>query len=235
MTESSVFTVMCHANSAREAAEHIVARLPEKEIKLVIRSFECAANRPNRITRLITRNDIDVFWMNKWFSALNDNSTTPLFPFPVSVPIGYAEARKAMFEALTNANKFKNTDFFTNIARRRSSIEPAIKIKDDSNGNAEILKYIDESLISVPPLISMQLAETIKEYSAEKVSVVSLKRFLRKIAGIHAYTLPTIFHLLDLPFNSVSASIIHYLIAILISYLFVFDAVAIIIDSQTLF
>lgn len=195
---------MCQANTAREAAEHIVARLPEKEIKLVIRSFECAANRPNRITRLITRNKIDVGWMNKWFAALNDDVMTPLFPFNVPIPMGFDEARKAMFEAIKNANKFKNSDIFTDIARRKSSTELTTKVKDNGDNNAEILKYIDESLVSVPPLITMLLAETINEYSAEKVSLVSLKRSLRKFSGIHAYNLPTLFHLIDLPFNSVS-------------------------------
>lgn len=210
ITELVEARTMCHAHSAREAAQQIVARLPEKEIKLVIRSFECAANRPNRITRLITRNSIDVTWMNKWFAALNDDINTPLFPFPVPIPLGFEEAKIAMFEAITNANKFKNTDFFINIARRKSSTDPPITVNDDVNSNVEIQQYVDEGLMSVPPLISMQLAQIINEYSAEQLSVVSLKRSLRKVSGIHAYALPQLFHLLDLPFNSVSAIVLHY-------------------------
>lgn len=196
--------VMHLANSAKEAAASIVARLPEKEIKLVIRSFECAANRPNRVTRLITRNNIDVFWMNAWFSSLNDDPACPLYPFPVSMPNGFNEAKKIMFDSIMKANKFKNSDFFANITRRRFTSE-TLKVKDGSN--SEILKYLDEVLRKIPVATSIQLSQAINEFSAEKVTVVSLKRSMRKISGIHAHALPSLFHLLDLPFNSVSQSI----------------------------
>ena len=182
------------ALNAREAAIVIVARCTEKSINLVIKSFECAQNRPRRLIKLITRNGVDVGWLNDWFALVHTNPSAPLYPIEVTDIAGLDAAKEGLSKALIDVNKFYNI-----LADDKDADS-----KGESQTEKAVTKFCDEECLRVPVGVSIALAEAIQKFKAEEYNVAILKRKLKLAAGIHVQILPGIFKILGFTFTAVS-------------------------------
>ena len=188
------------ATNCFDVASVIVARLNEKEIGLVVDSFGCAQNRPTRVTKLTTRHKVDVAWVNAWFKSLYKDDTLPYFPVAITPTMGWPEAREAIHAAICSYIKTQNNDAFPFQAE-----ETKLKEKRE----AEISAYVDEHFSRIPVSTTKALAEIIKQCTSELIVEATMKRQLRKSAGLHSPILPELFERMGLPFQTVRTHMLH--------------------------
>ena len=191
------------ANNPGEMATIIASRLTEKEIGLVLRSFGCALNRPSRVCRITTRNKIDVAWMNVWFARLYSDRNFEFFPVTIPPPMDLESSGRQLYDSIKNANKHKNSEFFTNLAEGKKNSSITSGLAAAATMEEEINIFINEHLTKVPVNTTTAIAATIDKFSCEEISEITLKRMLRKMAGAHSNILPVIFSMLGMPFNTV--------------------------------
>lgn len=188
------------ATNCLDVASVIVARLNEKEIGLVVDSFGCAQNRPTRVTKLTTRHKVDVAWVNTWFNSLYKSDNLPYFPVAITPTLGWLEAREAIHTAICSYIKIQNNDAFPFQAEDT-------KLKEKRE--AEISTYVDEHFSRIPVSTTKSLAEIIKQCNLELIVEATMKRLLRKSAGLHSQILPELFTRLGLPFQTVRTKMLH--------------------------
>jgi hypothetical protein len=182
------------AIDARDAATVIVTRCTEKSINLVIKSFECAQNRPRRLIKLITRNGVDVCWLNDWFAFIRNNPLAPLYPIEIPEIMGLDNAKEVLSKALIDVNKFYNI----------MADDKDVDSERESQSEKAVTKFCNEECFRVPVGVSVALAGVIQKYKSEEINLGTLKKKLRLAAGIHVQILPGIFEILDIPFQPVS-------------------------------